>query len=171
MDVNDAVLNFQAFLNAGYTAWHRSALVCLEKDRGFLDEAFFDWAQANWELIVERALCKTGEYLEIYAAGSDYETQIYSRVFFHHAKPTHEVFCESAAGTVVIDILSEREFRPDACSFDRFVSTKDTWYEDEPPFDHVLLEDGDTQYLAPVSFLKFRVRPIRTRPNQPLQRT
>jgi len=171
MNLNDTVLNFRAFLSAGFATWHRSAVVALDKDRGFLDEAFYDWAQANWELIVERALCDRNEFLDIYAAGSDYECQLYSRVFFHDAMPTHEVFCEPADGTTVVDILTGKTFQPSACRFDRFVAKVDGWYEDQPPFDHVLLEDEDMQYLAAASAVTFGLRTIAARSNTPLQRT
>ena len=160
MDVTETILNFRDLLNAGYPSWRRSAEVSLIHDRGYLDEAFYDWAQANWELLVERSLCTTGEFLEIYAAGSDYETQIYSRVFFHNATPTHEIGCESPR-RVVVDLLSGNEFDPGACRFDRLVARKDSWFEDEPPFDQVLLLDGSTQYMASIVEVAFTKRPAR----------
>lgn len=161
MDVTHAVLNFRDHLNAGYASWLGSAQACLERDRGFLDEAFYDWAQANWELLVERPLCATGEFLEIYGAGSDYEAELYSRVFFHGAKPTHEIFCEAAHGDAVVDVLSGRSFNPSLCSFDRFVAKVDTWYDDEPPFDYVLLSVGTTEHMAPVTAIRFALRAVR----------
>ena len=160
MDATETLLNFRRFLDAGYPSWRRSTEVSLVHDRGYLEEAFYDWAQANWELLVERALCATGEFLEIYASGSDYEAQLYSRVFFHTASPTHEIGCESLKGTVV-DLLSGREFNPNACQFDRLVARKDSWFEDEPPFDHVLLLCSGTQHLVPISDVAFTKRPIR----------
>ena len=106
-------------------------------------------------------MCGTGKFLDIYAAGSDYEMQLYSRVFFHHATPTHEVFCKAGPETTVVDVLSEREIQPETCIFDRLVSRKDAWYDDEPPFDHVLLEAGDVHYLCPVASVKFDMRRMR----------
>lgn len=160
MDVTETILNFRIFLNAGYPSWRRSAEISLVHDRGYLDEAFYDWAQANWELLVERPLCKTGEFLKVYAAGSDYEAQLYSRVFFHNATPTHEIGCESSR-RVVVDLLSGNDFDPGACQFDRLVARKDSWFEDEPPFDHVLLVDGSTQYMASIVEVAFTKRPAR----------
>lgn len=165
MDVTETVLNFRAFLNAGYDAWLRSAQVTLTRDRGFLDESFYDWAQANWELLVERSICPTDEYLNIYGAGSDYEMQLHSRVFFRDAKPTHEIACESADDITVIDLLSGKEFNPTSCSFDRFVTRKDSWYQDEPQFDCVLLDSGSSQFMATATAVKFVLQPIAPRPN------
>lgn len=159
MDVTETLLNFRDLLIAGYSSWRRSADLSLVHDRGYLDEAFYDWAQANWELLVERPLCATGEFLEIYASGSDYEAQLYSRVFFHHATPTHEISCESQK-IAVIDLLSGSEFDPRDCIFDRFVARKDSWFEEKPPFDHVLLVSGTAQYLASLSDVVFVKRPI-----------
>lgn len=79
MQAHDLVMNFRQVLLDGYPAWERAATVALNADRGFLDEAFDDWAQANWELLVERPLCGVGEFLEIYSSGSDYEQQFFSR--------------------------------------------------------------------------------------------
>ena len=88
-------MNFRQVLLAGYPAWERSATHALQADRGFLDEAFDDWAQANWELLVERPLCAVSEFLTIYGSGSDYERLRYSRVFFHDAVPTHAIVVKS----------------------------------------------------------------------------
>ncbi len=160
MNVNITIANFISFLNAGYPAWRRAAEVASERDREFLDEAFNDWAQANWELLVERTLCGIGEFLEIYAAGSDYEAQSYSRVFFHDALPTHEIVCQAAEQRVAVDLLSEQAFDPERCSFDRFVCYQESWYANAPPFDHVLLESGNSRFVTPVSAVTFLLRPV-----------
>ena len=165
MDVTETILNFKAFLVAGYANWLRSAQAAVARNNGFIDEAFCDWAQANWELLVERALCGTGQYLDIYASGSDYEMQLHSRVFFREAKPTHAIRCELMAGASAIDLLSDREIQPSTCSFDRFVARNGTWYEDEPPFDYVMLDSDDTQHVLPVSSVRFVLQEHGTRPN------
>ena len=155
MDVTTLILNFQEFLNAGYANWHKSARTALTNDNGFLDESLQDWAQANWELLVERPLCEPGQYLEIYSSGSDYEMQLHARVFFHEARPTHEIRCELVAGASNVDLLTTREIEPLECSFDRFVATDGTWFSDQPPFDKVLLVNGECQHMLPVSSVRF----------------
>jgi|GEM_PF-607870 hypothetical protein len=160
VDVNQTLSNFRDMLNAGYPSWRRSAEAQVTTERRPLDEIFSDWTQAIWELLVERTLCPPGEFLQLYDSGSDYEEAGYSRVFFHDAGPTHELVCESAAGTVV-DVLSGAEFHPDACVFERFVANIGEWFADEPPFDHVLLRSGNTLYMtsiADVVFVKHRLR-------------
>jgi hypothetical protein len=155
MDANDAVMNFRAFLSSGYECWLRSAQAALKLDRGFIAESFDDWAQANWELLVERPLCVTGEYLDIYGSGSDYEAAAYSRVFFHEGLPTHEIICEAVNGKPVQDLLSNESTIPAQCRFERFVSRFNGWFDDKPPFDHVLLLKDNKQHLVPLGSVKF----------------
>lgn len=160
MDVNQTLSNFRDMLNAGYASWRRSAEAQVVTERRDLDDMFCDWTQATWELLVERTLCAPGEFLEIYDSGSDYEEAGYSRVFFHDARPTHELVCESATGTVA-DLLSGAEFQPDACEFEKFVAYRDEWFVDEPPFDHVLLRSGNTFYMTSLADVVFVMRPLR----------
>ena len=146
-------MNFREILIAGYTSWKRAADHALDADRGFLDEAFDDWAQANWELLVERPLCNVAEFLEIYGSGSDYETQRYSRVFFHDAIPTHAIVVRAAVP--VLDILSNTAIDVSEWAFDRLVARVGDWFENRPPFDHVLVERGPTAALIALSTVRF----------------
>ena len=160
MDAHDAVLNFRDFLLGGYAAWRRSASVALEFERGFLDEAFYDWAQSNWELLVERPLCRSAEYLEIYGPGSDYEAKLHSRVFFHDAVPTHAICCVAATDRPTIDVLSGLTIDPTLCAFDRLVARVAGWHDDSPPFDHVLLRFRDTDAMVPMAVIRFELRSV-----------
>ena len=160
MDATETILNFKTFLDASYASWLSSAQVALARENGFIDEAFGDWTQSNWELLVERALCAPGQYLDIYGSGSDYEMQLHSRVFFREALPTHEICCELLAGASTIDVISEREIQLFAHRLDRLVTRNGKWYSDEPPFDHVLLESGESQYMLPVKSVRFLLREI-----------
>jgi hypothetical protein len=142
MTPNLALQNFRAFLCAAYPQWKAVAAQVLATETGTdLDDAFCDWAQANWELLVERPLCEAPNLLNIYSAGSDYEDAAHSRVFFHAELPTHDIVCVMK-GQTVIDHLTGSPVDLSGFLFDKFVARVDTWYEDVPPFDHVLLYRG-----------------------------
>jgi len=147
-------MNFRQVLLAGYPAWERSATQALHMDRGFLDEAFDDWAQANWELLVERPLCAVGEFLTIYGSGSDYEQQLYSRVFFHNAAPTHAIVVKST-NPPAIDLLKNVAIDLAGCTFERLVARADSWFEDRPPFDHVVVVRAGKPALLPLTSVRF----------------
>jgi hypothetical protein len=160
MDVDAAIRNFRECLVAGYPAWRKAAAAALEQNRGYLDEAFDDWAQSQWELLVERVVLGPEDFLEVYGSGSDYEMQIYSRVFFYEAQPTYDIFVESTRDGCEQDLLSGSGLDPSRLQFDRFVSYRDGHYEDSPPFDYVLLvtRKGNEPHLVRLSGVRFSMR-------------
>ncbi|HEY5956510.1 MAG TPA: hypothetical protein VIV60_08160 [Polyangiaceae bacterium] len=158
MNAHQAVMNFRDFLCAAYQTWFKSAqFPPLPGTSDFLD-AFDDWAQANWELLVERHLCRHRDFLVIYGAGSDYEEDRHSRVFFHDALPTQEVVCQASGTVAPVDILTDTQVNVTICQFDRFVSLDGSWYASTPPFDHVLLKHGTTEYVVPIAAVQFVLR-------------
>ncbi|OCQ23757.1 hypothetical protein A7985_07400 [Pseudoalteromonas luteoviolacea] len=124
---------------------------------------FDDWAQANWELLVERTVCSSQESLTIYGSGSDYEAAEYSRVFFHKAAATHEVICtaENALDWITGEVVELSKFE-----FDSFVSVSGDWFEVAPPFDHILMSEkgvtgsGYQQIVIPRNHVEFTLQPI-----------
>ena len=109
MNVNETINNYREFINNGYSNWLNSAQTSLQEHGEFLDENFCDWAQANWELLVERTICKSGQFLEIYGSGSDYEAGLHARVFFRDKLPTHRIRCiseERLKAKYLINILN-----------------------------------------------------------------
>jgi hypothetical protein len=148
------IINFRDFLLVAFPAWSRSAEIALERNRGFLDEAFDDWAQANWELLVERPLCGPDEFLEIYGSGSDLEQQMHSRVFFHDAQATHDIRLGSH-GQVAVDLLSGDMIDLADFSIQGLVARVGAGFNPEPPFDHVLASRGSRQALVPLSAVTF----------------
>jgi hypothetical protein len=160
VDAHSLIINFRDFLVVAYPAWSRSAEIALGRNRGFLDEAFDDWAQANWELLVERPLCGPNEFLEIYGSGSDFEQQLDSRVFFHDARPTHEIRLTSRSRATV-DLLSGDTIDLTEFSLEGLVARVDAWFEPQPPFDHVLASRESRQTLVPLSELTFVCEKVR----------
>ena len=100
---------------------------------------FGDWAQSNWELLVERVVCSNNESLMIYGSGSDYECGAHSRVFYHSIKPTHQIVC--LAKSSAIDIFTGNEIDLSKYEFDSFVSTNGSTYDISPPFNHIYLTE------------------------------
>lgn len=89
------VRNFIEFLSCSYaprviaSRWGNSKKVPISEF-----EFVVDWAQANWELLVEQMICSPGQYIRCYGQGSDgYDERDNNqgRVFFVGEKPTHEV--------------------------------------------------------------------------------
>jgi hypothetical protein len=160
VDAHALIMNFRDFLLVAHPAWARSAEVALSRDRGFLDEAFDDWAQANWELLVERALCGPNEFLEVYGSGSDFEQQMHSRVFFQDAHATHAIRFNSR-GQAIVDLLSGETIDLAEFRFEGFVAQAATWFEPRPPFDHVLASRRSTQALVPLSRVTFVCEKVR----------
>lgn len=143
--LDSSIDNFIRFLNTNYqlvTQSYEMLKLKAEKEKFFLvsfEEYFYDWAQANWELLVERVVCSPNESFVVYGSGSDYEAARHSRVFFHKAEPTHEIIC--VAKSTVLDWISEAEVDLTKFDFDAFVSIYEKWFDISPPFDHILLTE------------------------------
>jgi hypothetical protein len=160
MDFDQVVRNFRDTLVVGYANWRQAAVVACERERGFLDEAFGDWAQAHWELLVERVVLGPHHYLDLYRVGSDYEQAAHSRVFFHQAEATHKVAVTSRSGGALNDVLTADRFTPDDYEFDGFMAHVGDWFEEEPPFDHVLLSAGEVCRLVMADEVRFELVPV-----------
>ena len=128
------------------------------------DGYFYDWAQASWELLVERIVCSPNESFVIYGSGSDYEADIHSRVFFHKAEATHEIICLSKS--TAIDSISGAEVDLTMFDFDAFVSINEEWFDISPPFNHILLtekgavEADYVQVVVPIDQVSLRAQKI-----------
>jgi len=138
-----SILRFSVFLDSGFASI-KSAYDLLSSQVNSpeeyvvsFDEFFDDWAQANWELLVERAVCGINESLNTYGSGSDYEMGIHSRVFFHDAVSTHHIKC--IAGPEAIDHLTKNTIDLSDFEFDSLVSIDQDWYAIKPPFNYALL--------------------------------
>ena len=167
--LNTSIDSFIKFLNQNFNLVSRAyELHKLETEKSgeFLvpfTDFFDDWAQANWELLVERSVCSSQESLTIYGNGSDYEAAEYSRVFFHKATATHEVICtaENAIDWITGEIVDLSKFE-----FDSFVSVSNDWFEVVAPFDHILMSEkgvagaGYQQIVIPRNQVKFIAQAI-----------
>ncbi|GGI92831.1 hypothetical protein GCM10007978_33050 [Shewanella hanedai] len=127
------------------------------------DDFFHDWAQSNWELLVERTVCSPQESLVVYGRGSDYEADTHSRVFFQKLKPTHEVICR--AKETAIDFFTGTRVDLSKFDFDGFVSIEGGLYSIDCPLDHILFteKDGTVDYqmvIIPINQIEWSVEAI-----------
>jgi hypothetical protein len=130
----------------------------IAKDAGE-DEWLNDWMQANWELIVEGGLSPDSSItLEIYGEGADFYGSS-SRIPRPQATPTHAVRARPAPNA--IDALSGQpaEFPADGLVVESFVTTRNGWYFEEPPFDHVLFNDNGLDKVLSVKQVEFFLGP------------
>ncbi len=161
--LNESIEVFLTILRSSWPAMTELAKTMACRD---VDEVLADWAQANWEMIVEAAL-STNElvFTEPYGEGADCNAQG-SRVWdpgnvTTHA--THIVHCISKHDGSVTDILAHQrtQLSDGGVPFDRFVSrTPNGWYAECPPFDHVLLLDGAREMLISLQDVQFILRKV-----------
>ncbi len=147
-----------AFLTVLRSSWHsvRSGLV---ETAGWDESVLNDWAQANWEMVVEAALSREQRVvLEVYAAGADCNDPN-SRVWQPELCPTHAVACRSIrANGVARDHLTGVDIPVPAAGLrlTEFVSlTEDGWYKAEPPFDHALVDSEGVEAVVSLAEVAF----------------
>jgi len=113
----------------------------------FLD----DWYQANWELLVEsqaQSMSVGPVYLSIYRNGSDSVANS-SRVFSPGEQANHAIYCLPRPGVEVEELISGDKISVEypGWQMSHFVSCRDGWYFEEPPFDCVKLETGEDRII------------------------
>lgn len=143
MSINKIILNYRAFLLA---CWPNlsSILNDLDWDSNpyFLDE----WAQANWELLVEFQL---GPEVYLFPYGFDQSPN--SRYLNKGNEPTHHILCRN-------DSNPETKHR-----FLCFATSDDKGgYQISPPFDYVNVEHMPSRkrVVLPLDILSFEIEPI-----------
>lgn len=150
---------FRDVLCSGWAALDELA----EQTKKPLDQLRADWAQANWESIVEVAVSDGRVFLEPYGDGADCNP-VGSRVWMPDVTPNHAVICHPSAGVSAVDWLRSAEVRfpSEGLTFDRFASlTREGWWTETPPFDHVLtLSSESGERLFRMSEVRFTLRRI-----------
>ncbi len=122
-----------------------------------------DWAQANWEAIVEAAVSTGQVFVEPYGDGADCNA-VGSRVWMPGVRSTHAVSCYPVVGRRAVDRLMGEEitFPDGGLLVDRFACpTEEGWYSERPPFDHVLTRSaGEREALFRLSEVGFTLRSV-----------
>src|SRR5262245_26326814 len=149
-DIDALVRFFGQLLDS---AWpHVQSAAALGKYESFVD----DWLQANWEMLVERAL-PPGVYLEIYADGADCNDRS-SRVLSPSAEATSEVMCVpkdggaqlfSVVGSVYVNVPQH------GLPVEELVSCEGKWYARKPPFNHALVLVGSDTFVFDINLVTF----------------
>jgi hypothetical protein len=153
MILEDALASFRRLLESSWG--DISALEASSAQQGLTA----DWMQASWETVVEAGL--SGEIgrirLLVYGDGADCHPRS-SRFSSPEDLPTHKVTCWPS-DSFVVDLLTGRRLTDSGSAyiFDRFVSFKEGWYHEAPPFDHALLDAESEQYVVRVDRLRWDI--------------
>jgi len=147
-NITGTMIEFSQFLNRN---WELLSHIDKYDTSGSL---LVDWMQANWEILVEGRIGFPHVFLEPYGDGADCNGES-SRVFEPTKKPTHCVKLKPNKD-MFFDLLNKQEVSGSVLVFDRFVSmTTDGWYQETPPFDKILVEHQNTQFVVDVLKVDF----------------
>lgn len=153
-------LAIEAFLVLLRSGWSNIKELAVAVGRA-PEEHLSDWAQANWEAVVEAALSPCGGvFIEPYGDGADINS-VGSRVWMPGTTSTHAIHCLPRLGASAWDGLTGRlaEFPQMGLFVDRFAAaTASGWYAEEPPFDHVLTTCEGRENLFRLSDVRFLLR-------------
>lgn len=162
--LDDVMRKFAQFLNA---SWDAASAVATSMEQVESTEFMSDWAQANWELLVEtpfRELVGFGKaHLEPYGEGADCNDAS-SRVWNPGALPTHRVACRAAEGAPMLDLLTGRSLEATEIPvvFDHFaIKSEQGWHEQAAPFDCVLGHQGEQEVLIRLDQVSFVAEQLR----------
>lgn len=163
--INSVIENFRQALISGvdqvensYEIYQREANYAVS-----YDDYFDDWAQCLWELLVERTICSPLERITVYGAGSDYNPNQYSHVFFQEVEESHEIICRVKKGLTAVDVITGKNVELEEYQFMRFSAFDGTWFKLSRPFDHVQLDERNAfdghyqQILIPLNLVEFEV--------------
>ena len=154
-----------AFVAAVSAAWPAVTTLLGTSERSARNALIDDWLQAMWEMLVEASLPTAGGlmFLEVYGEGADCNPRS-SRVHLPEASPTHAIRCSPVSGADVADALTRKviDWPDEGLVVDRFVRLDGAgWYDEAPPFDHVLVSTGGYDAVLPTEDLDFTVgRPL-----------
>jgi hypothetical protein len=161
--LDEIMLRFATFLSRNWVPVKEVAAALEDVEA---DEFMSDWAQANWELLVETAFRELagfgGAFLEPYGEGADCNDAS-SRVWMPSATPTHQLVCRSRDGIGMHDLLTGKWIEPANAHvlFDHFAARSEHgWHEPAPPFDCVLGFMDNQEVLVSVDQLSFAAEEI-----------
>ncbi len=153
-----------AFVSAVSASWPAVTTALGKSQRLTRNELLDDWLQSMWEMIVEASLSRGGAtiFLEVYGEGADCNPRS-SRVYRPDALPTSAIHCfPSNVSSLITDALTGNEivFPDEGLPIDRFVRLDGLgWYNEAPPFDHVLVSAGGREAVLKCEHLDFDLAP------------
>jgi len=154
--LRSAISTFTSLLRSSWLQIHNLGLAVPGRDAS---EYVADWAQASWEMVVEAAVSSPDQivYLEPYGAGADCN-DIGSRVWQPGVSSTHVVHAVPLNGEELCDRLTGDAFvvPTDGVAMDQFVTLSENgWYQDVPPFDHVLIHHQGREKVVALDEVDF----------------
>lgn len=154
MNLDMAVRYFAKFVNESW-----ASVIPLLEDRSYTtnESSIADWLQSNWEILVERKVLKLNQYLDVYGAGADINGSS-SRITDLSALPNYAVKVNSRFGKKITDLLNDEQVLITDSNFLELVSFKDGFYQKEPQFEFVLLEDDiGVERVVSIEEVKFEL--------------
>jgi hypothetical protein len=150
MKCTDLIISFRDFIS---NSWENIKLFYENLDEEEKEIFLNDWLQANWEILVERSICETNEFLEVYGYGADCNGQS-SRVIYPEILPTHKITCKVKNNELVKDFMTDKLIQIENVDFMGFVNFKNKYFEIAPPFDFILLS-SDKDIVLSISDIEF----------------
>ena len=155
MNTNKIVSEYRVFLCQSWSSVER-----MVQEVGDSENLRLDWLQANWEILVEAAMCKTpDETLEVYGDGAECNGAS-SRVWLPDAWPTHKIVCSPTEGSRAVDVISSQPIELHRYEFGQFVAWNGKHYAVDVPFDHVLMERNNDIAIVVGTEISFSLEPI-----------
>ncbi len=153
-NVNPVIYNFKNFIERAFPAFS-NAVNRINEDIA-IEELKNDWLQANWEILVEAVLCKSGEFLEVYGDGADCNGSS-SRVCFSDALPTHKIICRTKDKECfeAVDKLSGEIVETHNTLFHSFTFFDGENYFLNKTLNAVVFEKGDRIYVFNIDEINF----------------
>ena len=158
VNLDMVVRYFAKFLNESW-----ATVIPLLEDRSYTtnESSIADWLQSNWEILVERKVLKLNEYLDVYGEGADFNGAS-SRITDASALPNYAIKVNSRFGKKIPDLLNDEQVLITDSDFLELVSFKDGFYQKEPQFEFVLLEDDiGVERVVPIEEVKFELQEIK----------
>jgi len=150
-DVDKSIRVFIDFLNH---SWNAAMPVLRNRDYCSDESSLNDWLQANWEFLVERAILKNGDYLEVYGEGADFNGAS-SRISDFKALPNFSIEVRQQGDDPITDKLNNEMVFVNDANFVEFVSFREGFYHKEPIFDSVLLDDSGIERVVSINQVVF----------------
>ena len=127
MNITEIILDFQRFILSNWPKL-RDHMEMLDWDESpyFLEE----WLQENWEILVEKKVVKSGDFL---------------RPIGYEGKPSCRIKHPNSQATYQIEACSKLDKK--CYIFLNFVSVSKKKISFEPPLDHIDLKDKNTKNI------------------------
>ncbi len=157
INLDIAIRIFANFIN---NTWDTVMPLIKSRDYTSDESSISDWLQSNWEILVERKILKTNQFLEVYGDGADFNGAS-SRITDINALPNFSVQINQSSSKEVFDLLNEEYVLISNADFIELVSFDKGFYHKIPKFDNVLIEDNTgTERVVSIDDINFVLKGI-----------